>query len=59
MTVTMQLPESIRNDYRDALAELTQNNKPRINVLTMLAEENADYGEAIVEIIESHINQVR
>ena len=46
------------DDFRSSLADLTFNSKPLINMLTMLAEENAQYAEQIVRVIEEHIRQV-
>jgi len=46
------------DDFRSSLADLTFNSKPLINMLTMLAEENAQYAEQIVHVIEEHIRQV-
>jgi len=46
------------DDFRSSLADLTFNSKPLINMLTMLAEENAQYAEQIVGVIEEHIRQV-
>lgn len=47
------------DDFRSSLADLTFNSKPLINMLTMLAEENAQYAESIVRVIEEHIRQVK
>jgi hypothetical protein len=44
--------------YRESLRDLTQNSKPHINMLTMLAEENFHQGSAVVSAIEDHILQV-
>ena len=45
-------------DYRSSLSDLTFNSKPLINMLTMLAEENMQYAEQIVQVIEAHVLQV-
>jgi len=47
------------DDFKSSLADLTFNSKPLINMLTMLAEENAQYAEQIVRVIEEHIRQVK
>jgi len=47
------------DDFKSSLADLTFNSKPLINMLTMLAEENAQYSEQIVRVIEEHIRQVK
>ena len=46
-------------DFKSSLADLTFNSKPLINMLTMLAEENAQHAEQIVKVIEEHIRQVK
>lgn len=46
-------------DYKSSLADLKFNSKPLINMLTMLAEENAQYAQLIVQAIENHLQQVR
>jgi len=47
------------DDFKSSLEDLTLNSKPLINMLTMLAEENAQYAEKIVQVIEDHIKQVK
>ena len=49
----------IRDSFKSSLADLTFNSKPLINMLTMLAEENDQYAEQIVRVIEEHIRQVK
>ena len=51
--------DSIREDYESSLEDLTFNSKPLINVLTMLAEENSQFGSSITKLIANRINQVR
>ena len=46
-------------NYRTSLANLTQNSKPLINMLTMHAEDNETHAAEIVKIIETHLQQVR
>lgn len=45
-------------DYESSLSELTFNSKPHINMLTMLAEEYANFAPKIVEVIETHLQKV-
>lgn len=44
--------------YANELSELTSNAKPRINLLTMLADENQEYAASIVRLIENQMFQV-
>lgn len=48
----------IAEEYRSSLSELNFNSKPHINMLTMLAEENAAHAAVIVQTIVDHINSV-
>ena len=50
--------DDITEKYRTSLADLTQNSKPLINTLTMLAEDNETHAAKIVEVIETHLQQV-
>ena len=50
--------EAICEDYASSLEDLTFNSKPLINVLTMLAEENSQFGSSITKLIENRIYQV-
>jgi pre-mRNA cleavage complex 2 protein Pcf11 len=50
--------DDITEDYRTSLADLTQNSKPLINMLTMLAEDNETHAAKIVDVIETHLQQV-
>lgn len=52
------MEDEVIDDYRSSLVDLTCNSKPLINMLTMLAEENEQYATHIVQVIETHINQV-
>lgn len=54
----MSSPEEIKAEYASSLADLKFNSKPLINVLTMLAEENAPNAEVIVQAIEEHLIKV-
>ena len=45
-------------EYKTALEDLTFNSKPMINVLTMLAEENIEHGQYIIQTIHDRIKQV-
>ena len=44
--------------YKAALADLTFNSKPLINMLTMLAEENEQLAGDIVQVIDDRIDKV-
>lgn len=48
----------IEKEYLSSLSDLTVNSKPLINMLTILAEENIDHGQIIVDAIEKHITKV-
>ena len=50
--------KAVSEEYNSALADLTFNSKPMINVLTMLAEENNDHGQVIVQVICDRIKKV-
>ena len=50
--------EEVVEDYKSSLADLAINSKPLINMLTMLADENKEFGPQIVQAIESHIIKV-
>ncbi|KAF5906966.1 pre-mRNA cleavage complex 2 protein Pcf11-like, partial [Clarias magur] len=47
--------EDACRDYQSSLEDLTFNSKPHINMLTILAEENLQFPEDIVAIIEAQI----
>lgn len=53
-----ELEREIVEGYVNELSELTSNAKPRINLLTMLADENQEYAVAIIRLIENQIFQV-
>lgn len=44
--------------YRDELKGLNEADKATINMLTMLAEDNKQHAQAIVETIELHLREV-
>lgn len=44
--------------YRDELKGLNEADKATINMLTMLAEDNKQHAQAIVETIEMHLREV-
>ena len=50
--------ESVRQDYRASLADLTWNSKPMITHLTIIAQENIKAANAIVQAIEDPIRNV-
>lgn len=52
------MEEEVIQDYCSSLEELTNNSKPLINMLTMLAEDNEQYAPEIVKVIETHLQQV-
>lgn len=48
----------IAESYLSSLVDLTTNSKPLINMLTMLAEENIEHGQTIVDAVEQRIAKV-
>lgn len=50
--------KEIADAYLSSLIDLTINSKPLINMLTMLAEENIEHGQAIVDAVQQHIAKV-
>lgn len=48
----------IADSYLSSLVDLTNNSKPLINMLTMLAEENIKHGQTIVDTVEQRISKV-
>ena len=52
------MAEEAVEEYRSSLEDLTFNSKPLINMLTMLAEENAQHAFQIVQVIENRIAKV-
>ncbi|GLV35194.1 Pcf11 cleavage and polyadenylation factor subunit [Carabus blaptoides fortunei] len=53
------MAKEIAEEYTSSLADLTLNSKPLINMLTMLADDNIEHAEAIVEAVEKHLEKVR
>jgi len=47
--------ERVTKDYMNTLNELQRNDKLKINVLTILAEDYAQYSQRIVKVIENAI----
>lgn len=52
------MAKEIAEEYTSSLADLTLNSKPLINMLTMLADDNIEHAEAIVEAVEKHLEKV-
>ncbi|EFO90237.1 hypothetical protein CRE_23696 [Caenorhabditis remanei] len=52
----MESIEAAARDYRETLAELKNNNKTQINLLTILADDFKDASAQIVDVIEMHLN---
>lgn len=50
--------EEAVEEYRSSLGDLKMNSKPLINMLTMLAEENKQYADQFVKVIEDRALQV-
>jgi pre-mRNA cleavage complex 2 protein Pcf11 len=50
--------DDITEDYRTSLADLTRNSKQLITMLTMLAWDNETHAAKIVDVIETHLQQV-
>jgi len=46
------------DEYRSTLAELSNNNKTQINLLTILAEDYQSFSADIVDVIEERIREV-
>ncbi|KAH8297241.1 hypothetical protein KR044_008570 [Drosophila immigrans] len=60
-SIFQSYPEDARRigeEYLSSLTDLNCNSKPLINMLTMLAEENINYAQVIVRVVEYHISQV-
>lgn len=47
------------DEYLSSLVDLTYNSKPLIDMLTILAEENIEHGQVIVDAVELHISKVK
>lgn len=50
--------KDIEEEYLSSLMDLNVNSKPLINMLTMLAEDNIEYGHVIVKAVEKHLAKV-
>uniref|UniRef100_A0A8C6K1Z9 Uncharacterized protein n=1 Tax=Melopsittacus undulatus TaxID=13146 RepID=A0A8C6K1Z9_MELUD len=50
--------EDVKHTYQSLLKQLMYNSKDRINVLTILAEENMQFSKDIVSLIEAQIYKV-
>ncbi|KAG4070395.1 hypothetical protein HA402_006537 [Bradysia odoriphaga] len=48
----------IEKEYLSSLSDLNVNSKPLISMLTMLAEENIEHGQVIVDVIVKHITKI-
>lgn len=54
----MASSNAIREEYLSSLADLDQNSKPMIDMLTMLAEDHRQHAPIIVDAIKQRISQV-
>lgn len=54
----MATSKEVKEGYASTLQDLTFNSKPLINVLTMLADENAAHAKDIVDVIETYLTKV-
>ena len=50
--------DNVADDYRQALEDLTVNNRIEIATLTNIARENNNHGLAIAEVLANHIKKV-
>lgn len=50
--------QEFAKEYLSSLVDLTYNSKPLIDMLTILAEENIEHGQVIVNAVEQHISKV-
>ena len=50
--------EGVIEEYRRSLQELSVNSKPLIDMLTILAQENDQYADRIVSLIETRLHEV-
>ena len=50
--------KEVAEEYLSSLVDLNVNSKPLINMLTILAEENIEHGQVIVDAVEQHISKV-
>ena len=54
----MASDNAIREEYMSSLADLDQNSKPMIDMLTMLADDQRQHAPVIVDAIKRRIAQV-
>lgn len=50
--------QEFADEYLSSLVDLTYNSKPLIDMLTILAEENIEHGQVIVNAVVQHISKV-
>lgn len=55
---TAEKLKEIKDEYSSSLGDLTINSKPLINMLTMLADDNIDNANVIVQAVEEHLEKV-
>ncbi|KAL5287081.1 hypothetical protein ACFFRR_008182 [Megaselia abdita] len=53
-----EVKKNIAEEYQSSLQDLNLNSKPLINMLTILAEENINHANVIVDVVEEHILKV-
>lgn len=53
--MSQQEQDEIRQDYTESLQELTFNSAPIIKTLTVIAQENINYAQAITKALEDHL----
>lgn len=58
MDKTEKQAKEIFDEYLSSLRDLDTNSKPLINMLTILAEENIEHGQAIVDAVEQRLAEV-
>lgn len=53
-----EVVEGVIAEYRSSLADLHVNSKPHIDMLTIVAKENAHYAKLIASLIEERLYEV-
>ncbi|KAK6172253.1 hypothetical protein SNE40_015955 [Patella caerulea] len=53
------MESEVAEAYRSSLKDLSQNSKPLINMLTMLADDHEQHAALIIDVIEDHIQKVK